>query len=766
MRREPGAALLLPLALGEHSPSNATALTQLGNNNSSSSSTNSTELLPIAEKLIRYRRHPPHSKRSKHRRRNKGPKTKYGPPSYPAEPPINYYKHTPSFPTHHELPGFSLDDFQHLKFDGADFQIPASSYEAQSMDLDLYSHGEPDLYGAHKFPSLEYSIADSHESPPPSLSSYDHKPHQKYGVPPQHQSFDSPSSFVSHHYEPPPAPAHPPSTKYGAPAVSSYKHSASLPAPDSYSIYEHKIPNSGYHHSFAEPPSKPPAHNTNFEISYSPPAYEISTSYQANEPQYEHNYAKPSPGHSYEPPPSSHNSYQPPAPAPGHSYDAPPSSHDSYQPPAPAPGHSYQPPSSSHDSYQPPSSSHDSYQPPGPSPDHSYHPPASSHDSYQPPSQSYHPPTSSHDSYLPPTSSHDSYLPPAPSPPNLGYQPGPSPAHDYQPPQDTHYAEPPPLSLDHAPSYSQPDTHQPAQNYPQENYAPPSEELPLTPNHKFPSFDFPKSSYEVPIYDPIPFEASNKDEQESYPPILPENTPNEVPSDDTHTAGSSRTPTKSRKRKRRPALATVSKKHTLDVPELQEAYDADAHVHARDTDLDTAAHGSRHVEQKRKYVSYVTPSISPTTTTTTTSAPWSPMRVRPTSSNGFIPTVVTSTPPTRSRGRGTSRFRSRNPSTEATSTVVTIEKSRSQSYYDGTIAPPTYQQFTVGRGARPTRPTQLRGGGTTPVLNGGTERNATPRRTTKGIFDTTLFKTPQSDREMERKLLALRQNLPKNHKLY
>ncbi|EDW05409.2 uncharacterized protein Dmoj_GI14581 [Drosophila mojavensis] len=414
---------LLPLALGEHSPSNATALTQLGNNNSSSSSTNSTELLPIAEKLIRYRRHPPHSKRSKHRRRNKGPKTKYGPPSYPAEPPINYYKHTPSFPTHHELP-------------------------------------------------------------------------------------------------------------------------------------------------------------------------------------------------------------------------------------------------------------------------------------------------------------------------------------------------------DHAPSYSQPDTHQPAQNYPQENYAPPSEELPLTPNHKFPSFDFPKSSYEVPIYDPIPFEASNKDEQESYPPILPENTPNEVPSDDTHTAGSSRTPTKSRKRKRRPALATVSKKHTLDVPELQEAYDADAHVHARDTDLDTAAHGSRHVEQKRKYVSYVTPSISPTTTTTTTSAPWSPMRVRPTSSNGFIPTVVTSTPPTRSRGRGTSRFRSRNPSTEATSTVVTIEKSRSQSYYDGTIAPPTYQQFTVGRGARPTRPTQLRGGGTTPVLNGGTERNATPRRTTKGIFDTTLFKTPQSDREMERKLLALRQNLPKNHKLY
>ncbi|XP_064541617.1 uncharacterized protein LOC135430757 [Drosophila montana] len=735
--------LHLPLTLGEQSASNETTVTQLG-------SSNSSDLLPNAEKLIRYRRHPPFKlrKRSKQRRRNKGPpppKIKYGPPSYPPGPPISYYKP--------EEPSYSLEDFQHLKFDGADFQIPASSYEAQSMDLDLYSHDEPELYGAHKFPSLEYSFTGGHESPPPPSSAYEHKPHQKYGVPPQHQSsYEPPESFVPQHYEPPPPPPGPPSTKYGVPHVPSFTHSAAPPAPDSYSIYEQKIPNAGYHHSFAEPPRGPPTHSGNIEISYSPPAYEISTSYQANEPQYKPSYPSSSPGNSYQPASSSHDSYQPPS-----------SSHDSYQPPAP-PGHDYQPPSSSHESYLPPAPSpgHE-YHSPAPSPGHEYHSPAPSPGhGYQPP-----PPSPGHGYQPPSSSSHDSYQTPGPSPGHDYQPPAPSPGHDYQgPPQD--FAEPPP---EHPPgSYGQPDTHLPIESYPQEDYAPPADELPLSPNHKFPSFDFPKSSYEVPIYDPIPFEASNKEEQELFPPILNESTPNELPPDDAHAAGSSRTPTKSRKRKRRPSAAVVSKKHTLDVPELQQAYDAESHVHVRGTELDTAAHGSRHVEQKRNYLNFVTRSTT-TTTTTTTAAPWSPMRVRTTSINAFIPTVATTTPASRSRSRGTSRFRSRSPSpsTETASTVVTIEKSRSQSYYDGTLPPPTQQQYSVpgGRGARPTRrPTQLRGGGDALALQPGTERNPTPKRTTKGVFDTTLFKSPLSDREMDRKLHLLRQNLPKNHKLY
>ncbi|XP_034489424.1 early nodulin-75, partial [Drosophila innubila] len=687
--------------------------------------------LPNAEKLTRYRRHPPHgSKRSKQRRRrvkSPVPKIKYGPPSYPSAPVSSYYKpaspSSSSYPSHHMEPSFSIEDFQHLKFDGTDFHIPASSYEAQSMDLNLYSHEDNDLYGAHKFPSLEYSFPE-HESPP--VSSYEHTPHQKYGVPPLHQSFEpssyeTPESYVSNHYAPPPAPpasSASPSTHYGVPSapahVPSYTHPGPPPAPDSYSIYEQKIPNAGYHQNFAEPPRAPPAgHSSNYEISYSPPAYEISTSYQDSEPQYEHNY---------EPPASAHDGHfaEPPPPAP-------PQHPSSYHPPPHAP--SYSPPA--------PPQHPPSYSPPHP-PQHS--PP------YSPPHPPQHAP------------SHPSQHAPPHAPPHPSQHP------------PSNYAQPeaqPPSSYTNVELHPKPN---PAQHYPNENYALPSEELPLSPNHKFPSFDFPKSSYEVPIYDPIPFEASNKEEQESYPPILPDSSSNDLPSD-AHASGSSQSPTTRRKRKRRPSTALISKKHTLDVPELQEAYDADSHVHVRGTDLDTAAHGSRYVEQKRNYVT-----STASTSTVTTPAPWSPMRFRTTSSGGFIPTIITSTPPSqttsRSRSRGTSRFRSR-PTTEASSTAVTIQKSRSQSYYDGTIAPPHYQQFPgqTGRGTRPTRPGQGRGGGAPPggitlALQPGTERNPTLKRTTKGVFDTTLFKSPQSDRELEHKLHMLRQNLPKNHKLY
>ncbi|ALC44023.1 CG15005 [Drosophila busckii] len=624
-------------------------------------SSNQSELLPTAEQLTRARRHPPYvyrvpGKRNKQRRRHKQPKIKYGPPNYTPGPSISYGKPT-HYPTHIEEPSYSLDDFQHLKFE-PDFKLPPSSYEAQSMDLNFYGHADDaDAYGASKFPSLDFSYS-APETPP--LSSFEHTPHQKYGVPPP-PSYESPAAYVEQHYVPPPAthyaapppskqygppaaaphyeapppkqygpPAAAPPQQYGAPTVHAHPSSYEPPpaaAPDSYSIYEQKIPNVGYHQNFAEPPSAAPPHQPSFEIAYAPPAYEISTSYQSNP----HKHAQ---------------SYKPPI--------------EYAEPAAPAPN------------------------------------------SYAAPPKSYAPPT---DSYAPPI---DNYAPPA-GPPSNSY----------------------------APSAA----------YPLDNYAPPAEELPINANPKFPSFDFPKSSYEVPIYDPIPFEASNKEELESYPPILSDSS-NELPTD-THVASST---TKRRKRKRRPAIAQVSKKHTLDVPELQQAYDADSHVHARDTDLDTAAHGSQ-----RHYISRST-----TTTTTTTAAPWSPMRMRSTTpTEHFVPTIVTSTPPSRqhSRTRGSNRYRS--STTEPAATVVTIEKSRSQSYYDGTLAPPSYQQ--TRRGTRPTRASFARGAGATLALQHATVRSATTsKRTTKGIIDTTLFKSPQSDRELER----LRQSLPKNHKLF
>ncbi|EDW50440.1 extensin [Drosophila sechellia] len=737
-------ALCLPHALSE---SNATSVEATPKTESKA------ELVPTAEKLIRYRRQPPYAviKRSKLRRRRKGhPKIKYGPPP----PHIRYSK--PSFPTHTHIeePSFSLDDFQHLKFDGADFKIPTSSYEAQSMDLDFYNHDtEPDLYGAHKFPSLDFGLVTTHE----------HVPHQKYGLPPVQQSFQPDHSFASH-YEPPPAPAHPPATHYGVPdapaPVPSYPHQ-DLPAPDSYSIYEQKIPNVGYHQNFAEPPKYPPKHgsinNPNFEIAYSPPAFEISTSYQSNHHQ---SYV---PSH----PPSSHDGFAEP---PSNNYVKPPPQH--------APTNSYAPPQHPSSSYdQPPQHPSSSYDQPPQHPPPSYsQPPQHPSSSYDPPAQH---PSSSYDQ--PPKHPSSSYEQPPQHPSSSYDQPPQHPSSSYdQPPQEhpSSYEHPPTSTYDQAPqhppsNYVSSDSHS-INTYPQDDYAPPSQELPLNPHHKFPSFDFPKSSYEVPIYDPVPFEASNRDEQESYPPILASSPDlNEITSD-AHAAGSS----KRRKRKRKPTPGVVPAKHTLDVPELQQAYDADSHLGESHENADTDANSSHYVERKQSFYNFVTP----TTTTSTTPAPWTPMRGRSsTTRTAFIPTIVTSTPKTpttdRNRHRGSSRYRTKqqpvNPSSpDRTNTSVQIDQSHSQSYYDGTIAPPTRQQFSLttgGRGSRPTRPSYVRTHGpVSPLALQPADGRGPPtsKRTTKGVFDTTLFKSPLSDREMERNLHGLRQNLPKNHKLF
>nr|XP_017019473.1 adhesive plaque matrix protein isoform X2 [Drosophila kikkawai] len=490
-------------------------------------------------------------------------------------------------------------------------------------------------------------------------------------------------------------------------------------------------------------------------IAYSPPAFEISTSYQSNHQQ---SYAPPHPGGD-----SHKGSFAEP---PSTNYVKPPT--NNYAPPQ-LPHH---PPSSGYDQpAQHPSPSYD--QPPQLPPSNSYDPPTNNYAPPQhPPSSSYdlppqHPPSSSYDQAQqhPSSSSYD--LAPQHPPSTYDGSPQLPPSSSYDPSQQH-------IPTNYAPPDSQP---YPIQNYPQDDYAPPSQELPLNPHHKFPSFDFPKSSYEVPIYDPIPFEASNREEQESYPPILslsPDHH-NEIPSD-AHAAGSS----KKRKRKRKPNVggggAIVPGKHTLDVPELQHAYDADTHVgdSNEQVDADADAHGSHYVERKQTFVNFVTPTTS---STTTTPAPWSPMRGRSsTPSTGFIPTIVTSTaaPRTTVRSRGGSRYRSTQPVSpsplDPISSSVRIEQSHSQSYYDGTIAPPTRQQQQFSRGTRPTRPSYVRNQSqVSPLALQPAEQGRgvpTSKRTTKGVFDTTLFKSPLTDREMERKLQGMRPNLPKNHKLY
>ncbi|XP_017014238.2 uncharacterized protein [Drosophila takahashii] len=713
------AVCLLPFALSE---ANATSVQK------DLKSEPKDDLVPTAEKLIRYRRQPPYSviKRSKQRRRTKGPpKIKYGPP-----PPHIRYSSKPSFPSHHEEPSFSLDDFQHLKFDGSDFKIPTSSYEAQSMDLDFYNHDtEPDLYGAHKFPSLDFGLVTTHE----------HVPHQKYGLP--EQSFQPDHSFASH-YEPPPAPpAHIPSTKYGVPtapvAVPSYSHQ-DLPSPDSYSIYEQKIPNVGYHQNFAEPPKKPHKHgsnhNPNFEIAYSPPAFEISTSYQSNHQQ----------------------SYVPPHPSQPHEGFAEPPANNYVKPAQHPPANSYAPPQHPSAGYeQPPQHPSSSYDHPPQHPSSSYDHPS------QHPSSSYdHPPSHPSSTYdQPPQHPSSSYD----HPPSSYNQPSLDHPSNYQHPPSSSYDQPP----QHPPTnYISSDSHSHSINsYPQDDYAPPTQELPLNPHHKFPSFDFPKSSYEVPIYDPVPFEASNRDEQESYPPILVSSPDQNEITSDAHASGSS----KRRKRKRKPsggAAGNVPAKHTLDVPELQQAYDADSHSGESQENADTDTNSSHFVERKQTFYNFVTPT---TTTTSTTPAPWSPMRGRSSTTRvAFVPTIVTSTPgtptTTRSRNRGSSRYRQQPVNPSSPDPNVRIDQSHSQSYYDGTIAPPTRQKFTPttgGRGgSRPTRPGYVRNHGPVSPLALQPANPPTSKRTTKGVFDTTLFKSPLSDREM------LRQNLPKNHKLF
>lgn len=104
----------------------------------------------MAEPLIRFRRQPPRTivkhivrpKRYK-MKRIKRPKIKYT-FAEPPHPQPAHFNRKPSIII--KKPSFETtiyEDFSHMNVESADFDVPPSSYEGQSMDLDLYKHYEP-----------------------------------------------------------------------------------------------------------------------------------------------------------------------------------------------------------------------------------------------------------------------------------------------------------------------------------------------------------------------------------------------------------------------------------------------------------------------------------------------------------------------------------------------------------------------------------------------------------------------------------------------
>ncbi|XP_055911840.1 uncharacterized protein LOC129945904 [Eupeodes corollae] len=112
----------------------------------------------------------------------------------------------------------------------------------------------------------------------------------------------------------------------------------------------------------------------------------------------------------------------------------------------------------------------------------------------------------------------------APPPKNTYPKPhetyGPPPSDSYGPPSNAY--GPPPEYNKKSPSidsYHHSNSGQFAE--PPESYLPPPhlpEDLPLNKNHMPPGYDYPKSSYEVPLYDPIPFESTTEEHEDYFPP--------------------------------------------------------------------------------------------------------------------------------------------------------------------------------------------------------------------------------------------------------
>lgn len=647
--------------------------------------------LPMAEMLVRYRRQPPitivkHVIRPKRvkLKRVKLPKIKY---SF-AEPPPSYRvvnKPKSSIKHHQQLPMLDssvFDDFSHMNIESANFDLPPSSYETQSMDLDFYSHGHSYSQSASPSAFLKSPVT--------------HKPHVRYGVPTPaldygSSAIDGPNSYntlpISHsdlpsfkntkglgHYSGKPLEK---TTSYNAGYSNLQGPQAAQPRPPStkYGVPDVNLPPSGYN-KYAAPsdhnPYRPekqnfgkPSYNTHtdVEISYIP-AYEITLPQQAHE-QRPSSFGNQLPAQQqYEHP----NSYQsPPSPEPPPVYHSP-------QP------HNLSP------KYQ---------ETPSNDPTPNFHP-----SQYQESSDSHQPPIYE-------------------SAPGHRENPG--------------------------------------------DYIPPLNDLPVA-NDPQNIYDYPKSSYEVPLYDPIPFDGSDNKEQEVYPPqqrneyAVKARPPSETPAADTESSGTRKQSTtqtsapppprlrRVRKKKRTKgstdAVATTSdssaSKHILDVPELEEAFENERLQNHNFNSFDGEVNESHKIENINN-------------------TPWNPMKIN------TQPIFVTTNKPIEElnsnvAGKKNNRYAFRSRSTTSTeeptkADVVSIQKSQSKSYYDGILEMP--KRYSSGARYNLERP-KTTNRPKTSYSNG----DSFSKRTTKNIFDTTLFKSPVNDRELNYR------NLPKNHKLY
>ncbi|XP_018794192.1 PREDICTED: extensin-2-like [Bactrocera latifrons] len=829
---------------------------------------------------------------TKSRRRQKWPKYKYGPPNYSIDHPITYYKPTKQYlPEIAEPPKYSsideLDLTNHFNF--ADYDGHAQKgnhYEDQTMDLDFYSNTDHSFPEEPKVTHIEYSTYDAKKEVPtysytstkteirkPYLKVQSYKGPKHHGggyemsssssgdsgyedthsfIPPDNvydmhplSSYDTPSpQHDGNYYDYTPVDTsshsntHIPAAKYGVPdtnipvlftppAKQPDYHAPKPTAADSYSIYDKKIPNAGYnsvktsgHTSFAEPPPK-----TNVEITYSP-SYEITLPPSNHKPTAVEDY-RPVPGHFAEPPAEPTPSYHPPKTSgyrPTTTYRIPetpaPPAYSPTPPPPPPP--SYHPP----ETHDPP----ESHAPP------SYDIPESHEiasyeetDLHEPPSYQspdIHAPTSYEVPELP--QDPPSYQPPEPPihPPSSGFEvpaPHPPPAYSApEPPQPPSTYDPPDPNL---PSPSVPS------QYPQPDYISPSNNLPINSKYMPPAYDYPRSSYEVPIYDPIPFEASNNDEHETYPPHTFENqhidnhaqsASSPIPTADApatrHPANKLNTPSpttitkafkvKTKRKRLRNSTPAVTTKHILDAPELEEAFEAgQRHKNQLALSPDTVVNESNYVEaQRHDEPNYFLPTITPDVGNDNSyvSTAWNPIRIRAASTPTALPAVTATKAQTASvsvpaptaarpkerrqnsgRQRQQQQQQSVAPSYTSTNGVstrtrqttkplhsaseniaqVTVDKSRSYSYYGGTSTIPKVNDPSTYRTRpntyrQPTRaPTVTRQN--VPTSNRDRDRDEpVPHRTTKSVFETTYFKSPRNE-HLERHLGAFAQSLPK-----
>lgn len=873
--------------------------TSASDNQTDDQFSNATFLEPIAEPLVRYRRHPPRTivkhiirpKRVKVKR-VKRPKIKY---SFAEPPPTIYYRKVKPAPTYsHAPPTYDsslFEDFSHYNVESSDFDLPPSSYETHSMDLDFYKSYESAaeaVYKESEKPSYTYNVPEiPFEEPAKEIEkpSYTYsvpeipfkepvkeveKPSYTYSVP--EIPFKEPAKEIekpSYTYKVPEIPfkEHPkipaytysapkkqrkPHTQYGIPTDYTYSTGYDKPSGNSYSYEEEhyeKSPGNGY--SYQAPSATAlDDHHPIKQAEHPPTSYSGEGSYEKG---HNNGYIYQAP--SYEEQPNKLSEHPSSYAGGGHEsgYESgheggQGSSHESQHEAGHASGgYSYQPPA--HDpspTYTQPGKEDYSYSPPHPPPEKTPRIPATKYgvpDFHLPP-----PKFEDYNKYTvvnqkvpepPYKNKHHFAEPPDPHKPSVHITYSPSYEINVPPPSDGHYnrgyESPPPQQYDHHPPANyhpdssghqeSSDSHQPAKYEPA-----PIQDLPIDQNHKHPTYDYPKSSYEVPIYDPIPFDSSTNQEREIYPPQPFDNNswqeasqteytaePNnvserkpadnmessqhpesdEMPQEDAHSSGtrtqsqttvaaSQQRPQRNRKRKRpKDATSTTlaaTTKHILDVPELQEAFEKEKRNSQHNTDAD--------INESHKVVKI-------------NSGPWNPMRIR-------TPALTPTRTPTtlainqyqnQDAGRNSYRQRTRSTTTTTESSraptpppgahqkpqhqtnqipnieIVSIEKSRSKTYYDGILSTPKIyntnfyrNRYKTSSHQQPQTPTattatstiapHLTGASSSSVAATSANMERFSKRTTKNIFDTTIFKSPLNDRG------DVYRNLPKNHKLF